>query len=58
MMATPSSWSKLIVRVGLASGDLGDEVVEELPDELVASCNEALSSATPPPDKVPSSWSL
>ena len=55
LMATPSSWSKLMVGMGLASSDVGDEVVEELPGELVANCNEALSGATPPPGKMPSS---
>jgi hypothetical protein len=55
MMATPNSWSKLAVGITLASGDTGDEVAEELPGEVVANCNEALSSATPPPGKIPSS---
>jgi len=38
MMATPSSWSKLMVGMGFASGETGDE--EEpvpLPGDLVAS---------------------
>jgi len=29
--ATPSSWLKLMVGMGLASGYVGDEVMEELP---------------------------
>ena len=45
-----------MVEVGtLASADTGDEAVEELPGELVANCNKAISSATPPPGKIPSS---
>jgi hypothetical protein len=41
-----------MVGMGLVSGD---EVVEELPAELVANCNEAFCSATPPLGKMPSS---
>jgi hypothetical protein len=52
MMAAPNSWSKLTAGMILASGDTGDDAVEELPGELVANCNEALSSATPPPGKI------
>jgi len=29
--ATPSSWLQLMVGMGLASGYVGDEVMEELP---------------------------
>ena len=36
MMATPSSWSKLMIAIGLASGETGD-VEEPESGEVVAS---------------------
>jgi len=56
VMVTPSSWSKLCVRIDLASAETGD-AVELAPDpgELAASWREALGRATPPPGNIPSS---
>ena len=50
MIATPSSWSKLMIGIGLAG-----DVEEPEPGKVVASWREALKRVIPPPGRIPSS---